>query len=79
MVLERSLPLLQQEEEEFRADKGIHEGNTTETKTQKKRKQKRRVDTEVTVLVGPSVTLYQGTRSKETRSSHKRKSLISKL
>ncbi len=39
MALERSLPLLQQEEE-FRAGEGIHSGNTTEKKTlNKTRKQ----------------------------------------
>ncbi len=54
-------------------------GRTRGSMRETLRKQKRRVDTEVTVLVGPSVTLYQGTRSKETRSSQKRKSLISKL
>ncbi len=32
MVLERTLPLLQQEEE-FRADKGIHEGTTERKNT----------------------------------------------
>ncbi len=46
MVLERSVPLLQQEEEEFGPDERIHgETHNANKKLRKKKKQKRRVHT----------------------------------
>ncbi len=54
MVLERSLTLLQQEEEEFRAKEGIHKGKTQRKQKTlgKHRKQKLRVHAAVTVRSG---------------------------
>ncbi len=75
MVLKRSVPLLQQEEEEFGPDEGIH-GEThngtkklrekTETKTKGKH-------TEVTISVGSSFTILRNmvAQNEETGRIHK--------
>ncbi len=54
-------PLLQQEEEEFQAKEGIAKGNTTETKTLRKKRETKTEGrhSEVTVLVSPSVTILR--------------------
>ncbi len=72
MVLERSVPLLQQEEEEFGPDKGIHGDTQRKQKLSKNDKQKRREDAEVTVVGVSFCHSSQGTRSKETRNSQTR-------
>ncbi len=62
MVLERFVPLLQLEEEEFGPDEGDPYGTTERKTMREKRKQKQREHMEVTVLVGSSVTFLREAR-----------------
>ncbi len=75
MVLKRSVPLLQQEEEEFGPDEGIHGAQWKENTERKKRKQK----TEGTHRGNSfrSVLLSRFTRKHGDEELTKRESLIS--
>ncbi len=76
MVLERTLPLLQQEEEEFGAKERIH-GDTTERKnTEKTRNKIEGKRRGCSFWVGYSVTIHLEQGNAETWSTQKREALI---